>query len=348
MTPVPSSTDAQIVVGQRYRLLYQLGGDEFVETWAASDARLDRMVALRLLSGDAREDAGAQAHLRHAARGLEQPRGARILDGGEDPAHGPFVVVEWDDSFAATQPLPRLEPPVSGLGRQPPARAPVREPERGSSGLVALAALVLVILASLVFLARAWAPSEQATSAPASLATPEPPTRPLSGAPAGQPAAGPTLAATRAVAAPAPAPTARPTPQPTVPPTTRPTPEPTARPTTVPSTPVQAAAGSPVDTIRRHYALIDARRYADGYALMDAHLRSLNAPADYAGWFANKVSIAPLSVDLVSRTDNQAVVRSVVQTTDRVNGQEVTTQVAEQFVLRYEDGAWRIDQVSRL
>ena len=103
-----------------------------------------------------------------------------------------------------------------------------------------------------------------------------------------------------------------------------------------------------MDTIRRHYALIDARRYVDGYALMDAHLRSLNSPADYAGWFANKVSITPLSVDLVSQTDNQAVVRSVVQTTDRVNGQEVTTQVAEQFVLRNEDGAWRIDQVSRL
>jgi pimeloyl-ACP methyl ester carboxylesterase len=40
--------------------------------------------------------------------------------------------------------------------------------------------------------------------------------------------------------------------------------------------------------------------------------------------------------------------RAAVQTTDRVNGQEVTTQVAEQFVLRNEDGAWRIDQVACL
>jgi hypothetical protein len=386
VTPVQRSTDAQIVVGQRYRLLQLIGEGEFVETWEAFDARLERVVALRLLLGDAREHPGARAHLRPAARGVEQREGPRILDGGEDPAYGPFVVAEWDGSFAATQPLPRVEPPVSGLGRQPPARAatpagsdpsgfaperaalprasapqvvarqpgprrvlaPVREPERRSSGLVALAALVVVILASLVFLVRACAPSQQVTSAPASLATPEPPTRPLSGAPAGQPAAKPTLAPTRAVAAQAPAPTAQPTLQPTVPPTTRPTPEPTAQPTAVPSTPVQAAAGSPVGTIRRHYALIDARRYADGYALMDAHLRSLNSPADYAGWFANKVSITPLSVDLVSQTDNQAVVRSVVQTTDRINGQEVTTQVAEQFVLRNEDGAWRIDQVSRL
>jgi pimeloyl-ACP methyl ester carboxylesterase len=40
--------------------------------------------------------------------------------------------------------------------------------------------------------------------------------------------------------------------------------------------------------------------------------------------------------------------RAAVQTTDRVNDQEVTTQVAEQFVLRNEDGAWRIDQVACL
>ena len=50
--PVQSSTDAQIVVGQRYRLLQQIGADEFVETWAAFDARLDRVVALRLLTMD--------------------------------------------------------------------------------------------------------------------------------------------------------------------------------------------------------------------------------------------------------------------------------------------------------
>jgi hypothetical protein len=103
-----------------------------------------------------------------------------------------------------------------------------------------------------------------------------------------------------------------------------------------------------VDTIRQHYALIDAKRYADGYALMDAHLQSLNSPADYASWFANRVSITPLAIDLVSQTDDQAVVRSVVRTTDRLGGQDVTTQVSEEFVLHREGGAWRIDQVTRL
>jgi hypothetical protein len=47
--------------------------------------------------------------------------------------------------------------------------------------------------------------------------------------------------------------------------------------------------------------------------------------ASYAGWFANQVSIPPVSIDLVSQTDTHAVVHSVVQTTDRRNGQEVTT-----------------------
>jgi len=31
-----------------------------------------------------------------------------------------------------------------------------------------------------------------------------------------------------------------------------------------------------------------------------------------------------------------------------VNGQNVTTQVSEQFVLHNENGAWRIAQVSRI
>jgi hypothetical protein len=94
--------------------------------------------------------------------------------------------------------------------------------------------------------------------------------------------------------------------------------------------------------------LIDARRYADGYSLMDGHLRSLNTQAEYASWFANKVSIKPLAVDLVFQTGDQAVVRAVVTTTDRINGQDNTTQVAEQFNLRMEDGVWRIDEVTRL
>ena len=40
--------------------------------------------------------------------------------------------------------------------------------------------------------------------------------------------------------------------------------------------------------------------------------------------------------------------RSLVASTDRVNGQNVTSQVQEEFVLRNENGAWRIDQVTHI
>ena len=119
--------------------------------------------------------------------------------------------------------------------------------------------------------------------------------------------------------------------------------------TTVPQSPPAARAGeSPAATIQQHYALIDARRYADGYQLMSRDLQALNSPADYAGWFANKVHLLPVSVEVVSQTDSQAVVRSVVDSTDLRDGQPVTSRLSEQFVLTRENGAWRIDQVRRL
>ncbi|MGI9147540.1 MAG: hypothetical protein ACR2IK_13465 [Chloroflexota bacterium] len=260
----------------------------------------------------------------------------------------------------ARQPAAVREVAVGGPGRRRVA-AYRGQSERRGTGLVAL---VVAAVAALLFMARACSgPSADPTPVAAATGAAEQRNRPLSGAPAGatapaQPLTAPTLAApTRAPAAAAtataiappsaPAPTQAPAPA-----TPLPTPErsnsPTQPPTPQPTRPAQAAATSPVDTIRQHYAMIDAKRYAEGYALMDAHLRGLNSPTDYAGWFANKVSITPVTIDLVSQAATQAVVRSVVQTTDRVNGQAITSQVAEQFVLRNEDGAWRIDQVSRL
>lgn len=104
----------------------------------------------------------------------------------------------------------------------------------------------------------------------------------------------------------------------------------------------------PAETIRLHYALISSRRYDEGYALMDRHLRSANSLADYRGWFVNKVSLNPLSIIVVSQTASAARVDTVVDSTDRQDGKVVNQQVAERFVLRIEDGAWRIDQVTRL
>jgi hypothetical protein len=193
----------------------------------------------------------------------------------------------------------------------------------------------LLVLAAAVFVAGALTPAAQSPGGLA-LPTTEPPTRPLSGAAPGQPTARPTAFPTPAANTPPAAAAAQPNPQPT----RSPTPEPTEPPTRPP------AAGSPVDTIRQHYAFINARRYAEGYALMDAQLRRLNSPAEYAGWFTNKVSIEATSIDLVSQTEGEAVVRSVVLTTDRVNGEAVTSRVSEQFVLHTENGMWRINRVA--
>ncbi len=379
-------------VGQRYQLRHRIGEDEYSETWEAFDARLDRQVTLRLLAPELRDDLAAQAYLRRAARapapgaGFDAPR---MLDGGDDPTYGPFVVSELSRSLQPTQPITTLDPPravarptraedVESAARpavpeparraeawaaQPlPRRRAMAVGERRGAGILALVVLGLVVVAAIVFVLRAFAPAAQSTAPVVAMPTPGQPARPLSGAPAEQPTARPTAVPTRAAPEPAavaptalaavvPTPTVAepmavtPTVQPTLSPTRQATPQPTPRATA----PVQASAsGSPVDTIRQHYALINARRYADGYTLMDAHLRSLNSPADYAGWFANKVAIEPISVELVSQTDAQAIVRSVVQTTDRVNDQDVTSQVSERFVLQQEDGAWRIDQVSRI
>jgi hypothetical protein len=315
-------------VAERYQLLRRIGEARSGEVWEAYDERLDRTVELRLASP---ADVAAQQQLRTLLRQRrlgEQPDAPRILDGGDDPEYGTFLVAELNERNGATRPIPPvLAPP------QPTRRR--GDPQVGAKVLLPL---ILGIGILVVLVARAaLAPVGQPGPTSAEPATPAPPNRPLSGARANQPTTAPTPVPTLAAASRQSA-----APQPTVaPPTTAPTPQPT------PATPAQAAT-SPVDTVRQHYALINAKNYSAGYQLMDSHLQSLNSPSDYAGWFVNKVSVQPVSVDLVSQNDGEAVVRSTVSSTDRVNGQDVTTQVSEEFVLRNENGAWRIDQVARL
>jgi S1-C subfamily serine protease len=118
-----------------------------------------------------------------------------------------------------------------------------------------------------------------------------------------------------------------------------------ARPTTTASA---SPSLGPTETIRQHYALIDARRYDEGYQLMSANLRSLNSPAAYRSWFANKVGLAVISTNLVVEGDQRAVVEAVVDSTDRVGDATATRRVAERFQLVLEGGSWRIASVARL
>jgi hypothetical protein len=322
----PANTGPRIgaTLASRYHLRRRLDETPTTESWEALDARLDRTVLLRVLREDHRHDGVAQDELRQLARQRTldaHPGSPRVLDGGDDPVLGPFVVAELNEQYAATRPLPLIPP------TRPAVVAEVGA-SRNWAGPLVLALLALVIIASALLIAHLLqTPATLPAPSPTVVPT-EPPGRPLPGA---QPASQPTTP-----------PTPVPTPRPTVAPTSPPTPPPTQ------PAGASTVAGSPVDTIRQHYALINAHNYAAGYQLMDSHLQSLNSPSDYAGWFANKVAIQPISIDLVSQTADQATVRSLVASTDRVNGQDVTTQVQEEFVLRKEGGAWRIDQVTRI
>jgi hypothetical protein len=333
---------SEILVGQRYRFLNRMGVDLYTETWKAFDTRLGRPVALRLLSEHARGNTAAQDDLRARMSGRPDASPPRVLDGGEDPLYGPFVVSEVVEPPGTTQRLPGLD--AAGSTPSPWAL------NGGRLLLIGVIGGIVLLLAAFAVAAYVLEPGKQSPPVAASV-TPQQVSGAQSGAPATpRPTVPPTLAATQQAQTP-PQPTSRPTSPSTSQPTAQPAqPAQQASAQLTPSASPQARrpAGSPVDTIRQHYTFIDAKRYAEGYALMDAHLRSLNSAADYQSWFVDKISVKPVSVDVASQTDTEAVVRSVVDTTDRVDGQSVTKRVSEEFVLHAEDGAWRIDQVSAL
>jgi len=310
-------------VGERYNAVDLIADDGFVATWEAIDERLERRVLLRVVSPGVRADESARASLRQARRsrvlpGSHDPHGPRILDGGEDPVFGPFLVAELTESLEPTRPIsiPRTQRPGQVRGHVAPHAEYRHAAQSRRTGLVVLIGLLLICAAAIIFVLRVLAPADSSPSMQPT-AAPEQTARP---APVG--------------AAPQAAPEATIAPPTLVPPTRAPQ--------------VTQATASPADTIQRHYALITARNYAAGYALMSSRLQRLNMPADYAGWFTNKVSLEPVSISIISQTEDEAVVRSTVQSTDRVNGTETTAIVREEFALRREGGVWRIDQVTRI
>ena len=334
---------AEILVGQRYRFLNRIGTDPFTETWKVFDTRVGRPVALQLLAEHARENIGAQAGLRATAAAVtsstnkQDASGRRILDGGEDPVYGPFVVSELG-SGESTRRLPTLDPAVP----TPPDGFRMTS-KRGLLVMAAVVGGILLLLAVFAVAAYVLVPANQSRPVGVSV-TPQQVAVPPSSAPAAPSPSPPQTQPTAQQAQVA----QQPTSLATSPPAAQPAAQAAAQPSPQGGPQSKPPAGSPVDTIRQHYSFIDAKRYAEGYALMDTHLRSLNSAADYQGWFVDKISVKPVSVDLAKQTDTEAVVRSVVDSTDRVDGQSVTRRVSEEFVLHLEDGAWRIDQVSQI
>jgi len=109
-----------------------------------------------------------------------------------------------------------------------------------------------------------------------------------------------------------------------------------------------ASGLGPEGAIRRHYELINERRYDEGYNLMSSSLQALNSRDEYRAWFAGKVGIVVESVGLVSQEGGLAVVDTVVLSTDRIGQQVAQQRVSERFTLVLEGGNWRIARVTRL
>lgn len=86
-------------IAGRYRLVEPAGRGRAGRVWAARDERSGQSVAVRLLTRGA-EDPRRVAHFRAsalAAARLRHPHVVRVLDEGQDPALGPFIVSEWVD-----------------------------------------------------------------------------------------------------------------------------------------------------------------------------------------------------------------------------------------------------------
>lgn len=374
------------VFNGRYRLLRQLsipGADRLV--WEAEDLFLGRRASVHLLPEGVAHDPAARerfkAQGRLAASG-QAGDGPRVYDAGSLPeTDEPYLVTELAAAASDGEPttaipmiaapvepprdvLPPAAPGLSAPRAAPRPLAPAPRSRTGPAFLVPLLATLFLVGVGAVFAAQVLRPPNQAvtaptaagaaTAVPAAAATPAPKVQPATPPPA-RPTATPlpprpTPTRPLAIVVPtSPPPTAPvPTSAPAVAPPAAPTSAPTPPPAPAPPPRTAAPTPDPAATILQHYELIDSRRYDQGYELMSSRLRAANSPAVYRSWFQNKIGLQPLSVEVVSRDTTTAVIRALVRSSDRVNGQEVTQDVAEQFVLRLEDGAWRIDQVTRL
>ena len=109
------------MLGGRYRVLEQIGGGGSAVVWRGYDQVLNRLVAIKVLSGPSAT--GRQAHDRiHAearmAAALSHPHIAQIHDVGDDALDTPYVVMELVDGPTVDQVGPLTVPQVLRLGAE--------------------------------------------------------------------------------------------------------------------------------------------------------------------------------------------------------------------------------------
>jgi len=91
-----SSVEADVILGQRYRLTRRIALGGMGSVWEAEDQLLDRRVAVKVLSEGLAEDEQAAERFRREARaaaGLSHPNVAAVLDYGEEDGTQ-FMVME--------------------------------------------------------------------------------------------------------------------------------------------------------------------------------------------------------------------------------------------------------------
>jgi serine/threonine protein kinase len=106
-----------MVVADRYRLEEEIGHGGFSQVFRATELKLEREVALKLLSKDSVDAAGAARFRREAelARNLVHPNTVRLLDFDLEARPAPFIVYE----LLVGEPLQRL---IKHGGAMPEAR----------------------------------------------------------------------------------------------------------------------------------------------------------------------------------------------------------------------------------
>jgi len=192
------------LIGGRYELVAERGGDQEVVEWEGFDAALERRVRVRLLRQELVDDPQAVERFWTNARAQARATtrtGERVLDGGTDPETGRvYVVREWS-----------ADTPIRPQREEPPAT-----PRSWRLGRPALLAVVLVAAVACVLVlssgVRGWLawvnePLGQVNRTfalpPASTPRPAPTVAPTQAAPAAtaKPAVVPTPRATPTSAA---------------------------------------------------------------------------------------------------------------------------------------------------
>jgi serine/threonine protein kinase len=96
----PKSQELQlpVVVGNRYRLVEMRGGGGMAKVYRAVDQTLERDVAVKLINQELRSEPEFDARFHREARIVSQlsdPHIVVVHDFGIDPAHGPYLVMEY-------------------------------------------------------------------------------------------------------------------------------------------------------------------------------------------------------------------------------------------------------------